>query len=181
MIGEIGFDLVEIINPYPQGKPMSKKSKKPATPAKLESHVEFQRKLARQNREPSSKGEAIKFLLAHEEIIDQKDDDGDTPLMNACDSGCIESVEVLLARGALVNQVSDDGHTALHLTAQYAGEDDIAIAKLLIQSGALVDVVAQNGWTPLMKARASGNDQLQAFLIEKGADPKTGDAHFAAL
>lgn len=142
-------------------------------PVKTKIHVAFQKKLARQSRVPSTRGEAVKYLLEHEEIVNQKDEDGDTPLMNASDAGCLESVKVLLARGALVNQVSDDGYTALHLTAQYKGDDDITIAKLLIQSGALVDVVAQNGWTPLMKARSSGNDQLQALLIAKGADPKS--------
>ena len=140
---------------------MSKKAKN------LAAHVQFQHKLAKQNREPSSKGDAVRYLLDHEEIVDQKDEDGDTPLMNSCDAGCIECVKVLLKRRASVNDKSNDGQTALHLVAQYNDETSTDIARLLIQAGAFVDESSQNGWTPLMKAQASGNIQLQALLIQK--------------
>lgn len=151
--------------------------KKAAKIVATAAHVQFQVKLARQNRVPSTKGEAVKYLLANEQIVNQKDGDGDTPLMNASDAGCLASVKVLLARGASVNAVSDDGYTALHLVAQYCDETSTDIAKLLIEKGALKDESAQDGWTPLMKAQASGNVQLQALLIEKGADAQAYGRH----
>lgn len=148
-------------------KKVGKKFGKKLTPA---THVQFQVMLAKQNEDPRTKGEAVKYLLANQEIVDQKDGDGDTPLMNASDAGCLESVKVLLARGASVNAVSDDSYTVLHLVAQYNDETSTYIAKLLIQAGALIDESSQDGWTPLMKAQSSGNDQIQALLIGKGAD-----------
>ena len=152
-------------------------SKKVENKVALAAHVQFQLKLARQNRVPFTKGEAVKYLLEHEEIVDQKDEDGDTPLMNSCDSGCIESVKVLLARGALVNEASSDGYTALHLVAQYNDVTSTDIARLLVEAGALIDESSQDGWMPLMKAQSSGNNQIQALLIEKGVDAQEYGRH----
>ena len=100
--------------------------------------------------------------------------------MNSCDAGCVESVKVLLERGASVNDKSNEGYTALHLIAQYKDETSADIANLLIKSGAVIDESAQSGWTPLMNAQASGNVQLQALLVENGADPKAMELHMAA-
>lgn len=127
-------------------------------------HVRFQKKLSRQNRIPSTKGEAVKYLLANEKIVDEPDEDGDTPLINASDAGCLESVKVLLARGANVNAVSGGGFTALHRASYYSDKDSTEIAKLLIGAGA--DVNARNGMgqKPLCIAMHGGSAELKLLL-----------------
>ena len=127
-------------------------------------HITFQKKLSRQNRVPASKGEAARYLMANKHIIDQPDPDGDTPLVNASDSGCLESTQILLARGANVNAVSSGGFTALHRACYYSDQDSTEIAKLLIGAGADVDACNGMGQKPLSIAMHGGSLELKLLL-----------------
>ena len=127
-------------------------------------HITFQKKLRRQNLAPATKGAAVRYLLANEHIIDQPDEDGDTPLSNASDAGCLESVKILLARGAIVNATADCGFTALHRACYYKDQDSTEIAKLLIGAGADVNACTLMGQKPLCIATHSGNMELKLLL-----------------
>jgi ankyrin repeat protein len=64
-----------------------------------------------------------------------------------------------------------DGFTPLHLAAFFRHP---LTARLLVDRGALVDVVARNDQlrvTPLQSAAAAREEETAALLLERGADP----------
>ncbi len=79
--------------------------------------------------------------------------------------------ELLDAEPGLVSAWADDGFTPLHLAAFFRHP---ATARLLVDRGALVDVVARNEQlqvTPLQSAAAARQEETAALLLERGADP----------
>lgn len=86
--------------------------------------------------------------------------------------GRVERLEQLLdADPALVSAWADDGFTPLHLAAFFRHPE---AARLLVERGAQVDVVARNEElqvTPLQSAAASSGEETAALLLERGADP----------
>lgn len=71
----------------------------------------------------------------------------------------------------LVSSWTDDGFTPLHLAAFFRRPET---ARLLVDRGALVDVVARNDQlqvTPLQSAVAARQEETAALLLERGADP----------
>jgi ankyrin repeat protein len=90
--------------------------------------------------------------------------------------------ELLDADPGLVTAWTEDGFTALHLAAFFRQP---ATARLLVERGALVDVVARNEElqvTPLQSAAAARQAETAGLLLECGADPNVqhGDG-FTAL
>jgi uncharacterized protein len=86
--------------------------------------------------------------------------------------GRVQRLEQLLnADPGLVFAWADDGFTPLHLAAFFRRPE---AARLLVERGALVDVVARNKElqvTPLQSAAASREEETAALLLERGADP----------
>lgn len=77
-------------------------------------------------------------------------------------------------REFMKTQSADGGWTPLHLACHYGQS---AIVRLLIDSGADVNAIAENaiGNTPLMAAIAGRNAEIIKLLIDTGADPKIKD------
>jgi uncharacterized protein len=70
-----------------------------------------------------------------------------------------------------VSAWAEDGFTPLHLATYFRRPKT---ARLLIERGALVDVVARNEQlqvTPLQSAAAAREEETAALLLERGADP----------
>jgi len=101
--------------------------------------------------------------------------DGFQPLGLACFFGRPEAAKLLLVRGGEVNTPSRNsfGVTALH--AALAGPAP-EIARSLIEAGADVNAVQQDGVTPLQEAAANDNLDLVQLLLERGADRSARDA-----
>ena len=79
--------------------------------------------------------------------------------------------ELLVADPGLVSTWTEDGFTSLHLAAFFRQPET---ARLLVEHGALVDVVARNEQlrvTPLQSAVAARQEETAALLLERGADP----------
>ena len=79
--------------------------------------------------------------------------------------------ELLDADPGLVSAWTEDGFTPLHLAAFFRQPE---AARLLVERGALVDVVARNDElqvTPLQSAAAARQEETAALLLERGADP----------
>ena len=98
----------------------------------------------------------------------------DPPLdvFEAAAVGRIERLEELLDTDpGLVSAWTEDGFTPLHLAAFFRQPE---AARLLVERGALVDVVARNDElqvTPLQSAVAARQQETAALLLERGADP----------
>ena len=90
--------------------------------------------------------------------------------------------ELIDAERELVTSWSPDGFTALHLAAFFGQED---AAKLLLERGAEVNVVARNPSivvTPLHSAAAGSHAGIVKLLLEHGADPNAAqDGGFTPL
>ncbi len=90
---------------------------------------------------------------------------GDTPLQKAIKKGDIKKVTELLDKGANINEWNYG--TPLIMAASTGR---LEIAKLLIERGADLNMIGQNGWTALGCAAANGHVELIDLLISKGAD-----------
>jgi uncharacterized protein len=98
--------------------------------------------------------------------------DPELDVFEASALGRVQRLEELLdAEPGLVAAWAEDGFTPLHLAAFFRHPE---AARLLVERGALVDVVARNKdlqVTPLQSAAASREEETAALLLERGADP----------
>lgn len=64
-----------------------------------------------------------------------------------------------------------------------ATKGDPCLARTLILSGANVNYISSNGYTPLHRAAENGNLELVTLLVDSGADvdAKTGTGETAAM
>ena len=100
--------------------------------------------------------------------------EADAPLADAAMRGDVESVRSLLGRQVDVNAPQGDGTTALHWAAY---QDDLEMAKLLIDAGADVDATTRVGdLIPIVMAAKNGNAAMIELLLEAGTDPTYADA-----
>lgn len=116
------------------------------------------------------KAEKITEALEQGADVNQRGQNGNTPLHFATWEGHVECIRVLLAHGANVDAVNTDGpHTPLHFAATFGRTE---IAGLLIEAGANVDARDKHQLTPLHFAAGKDHPEVAALLLEKGADPK---------
>jgi hypothetical protein len=93
---------------------------------------------------------------------------GISSLMNATIDSDLEAVKFFSKLGsAYINKKNIGGANALHIASR---NGDIKIVKILIESGANINSVDNEGWTPLMRAAISGHSNIVAFLLENNAD-----------
>lgn len=77
-----------------------------------------------------------------------------------------DAVTTLLANGADPRATDPDGNTPLHFAAR---SSDPGVAALLLDAAAELEVLNNEGWSPLGVASAAGNWRLARFLLERGA------------
>jgi ankyrin repeat protein len=97
--------------------------------------------------------------------VDSRDNDGQSPLSRAAESGHSAIVEMLLDEGADVN--AQGGHYGTALCAASLGSH-VDVVRLLLDEGA--DVNAKRGWccNALFAAVTADNNEIVALLLEKG-------------
>jgi ankyrin repeat protein len=96
--------------------------------------------------------------------IDLANKVGETPLMMAALKGQTELCRKLIARGAKLER---SGWTPLHYAA--SGEQ-IAVVRLMLDSGAEIDSRSPNRTTPLMMAARYGAEDMVVLLLARGAN-----------
>lgn len=113
---------------------------------------------------------AVDFFIHSGARLDLPDDRGFTPLHMAARNGHPEAIKRLLYAGADVSLKADgSGHaTALHLAAFGGNSDGVWI---LLNNGAHVDVLNDDGVTPLNWATREGHIAATKLLLKRGADP----------
>lgn len=114
--------------------------------------------------------------LLHErpELANAENEQGLTVLGYAAHYGHLEAVRVLLEHGAEVNALSHSqisyipSNTALH--AAIAGERNLDVIRLLLESGAKTDIFDSNGHTCLHTAAFhADNREIVRLLLSYGA------------
>jgi ankyrin repeat protein len=138
--------------------------------------------------------ESVKHLLAQGVDVNQKDEDGYTPLMKAVRSHKEGFVRLLLKNGADARVKASNGDTALHLACkaedptivellvsrarresgemllQASREGKKKSVKLLLSGGVDVNFRDEHGNTPLMIASGRGRLAVIEALLDHGAD-----------
>ena len=119
---------------------------------------------------------AVLQLLKKGGNVNIADENGTTPLMNACRWADEAMVHFLLAHGATPDRPrSPKGRTPLMIAcAYYSGK---SICSMLIDKGADVNAFANDGSTPLMLAAQNAKLDVVALLLKKGARPNTKDTN----
>ena len=86
--------------------------------------------------------------------VDQRDSDGNTPLIMAAMAGKTEVARLLIERGADVDAKSNSGSAAIH-SAAFLGHQ--GVVKLLVENDADTNLLNGNDQTPLEVASLSWN------------------------
>lgn len=91
------------------------------------------------------------------------------------DKGCFETVKLLIDNGAYLDESTneDTWDTPLHLAATFELPD---IMMLLIKSGAQLNVLNREGYTPLGSAICGNHNESAKILLENGADVNVPDS-----
>lgn len=108
------------------------------------------------------------LIYTHPDTINNYTSDGFTALGLACYFGQFETARYLVLKGADANLPSKNGFNVYPLHSAMAG-NYTDVARMLIESGADVNVKQQMGVTPLHSAAQNGNLDLIILLLEKGA------------
>lgn len=114
----------------------------------------------------------IKFLLNYGIDVNDRDAQGNTPLIVAANSGQKVAVNFLLEKDADVNAQNKAGNTAL-ISACFKGSQ--AETDLLIEHHANPNIQNVNGVTALIAAVKLGNTEIVKQLLGNGADARLSD------
>ncbi|XP_063913940.1 uncharacterized protein LOC135130477 isoform X2 [Zophobas morio] len=118
-----------------------------------------------------NKEDCISELLVRGSHVNQKDNEGLTPLHMACRDKCVEAVRLLLQHGADVNVVNNKGHSALHMCCDDENTHSLTeIVKMLVDHGINVNLKDNEERTALVYACASGDLDSLKYLHQNGAD-----------
>ena len=109
----------------------------------------------------------IESLLALGFSIDERDDEGVTPLMIAAVNNKLQAVKCLLKQGADPSLQDSRGRNVLHYASQGGNPE---VIELMLSHVPNIDSITKDGVTPLMIAAI--NDKLQAvkYLLKQGAN-----------
>ena len=117
--------------------------------------------------------EILNFLLVNKpeeckKLLDEADDEGDTPLHYGVYSKKPKSIETLLNFGADVNAVNAKGSSALHLAVLV---QDLQSVNMLLSQPAIDKALVDNyGDTPLHEAIVKGTSEIIDVLLDKVED-----------
>ncbi|HXR03674.1 MAG TPA: ankyrin repeat domain-containing protein [Verrucomicrobiae bacterium] len=113
-----------------------------------------------------------KILKRDPKAINTQDDEGMTPLAGAVVQEQVDVVRFLLDKGADPNIPNKNGLTPLEHACGRDKTNALALAKLLLAKGALINATNMAGFTipPLEWAISSDNTELVKLLLDHGAD-----------
>ena len=102
------------------------------------------------------------------------DNDGGTVLHNAAYAGALDLVDYLLATGCRADSLNGARQTPLHVIALRSDEDlhegHLAIADLLLEAGADINALDEDGHPPLACTHYGPSVTMARKLIDRGAN-----------
>jgi ankyrin repeat protein len=119
------------------------------------------------------------LIAAKSKDIDSRGGRHTTPLHAAAFKRHLEVASLLLKNRAEPNSLDKMARTplykAIRLGQPVEMESSLEIARLLVNSGADVNLSGNDGWTPLHAAAVSGRRDITELLLESGAILDIGD------
>jgi YVTN family beta-propeller protein len=115
--------------------------------------------------EPHSSDGSLRRILAEKSSVNDRRDDGSTPLNQAVIWGQTDIARELIERGASVDGTNSDGNTPLHLAAFFARRE---LVELLIAKGASIDAKNGNGEKPMDLVSVEWTEPLESFYRQIG-------------
>ena len=103
-----------------------------------------------------------------QEQVDQRG----TPLMDAINDGNLMHARQMAVDPGHVEESDNDGRGPLHCLARQGGQDHIEITEILLNNGANVNQVDEQGDSPLHTAIYNGNLLMAMLLLRHGANPR---------
>jgi tankyrase len=97
--------------------------------------------------------------------------DGESALQIALRNGFTIIANILLGAGADADVKNTTGLTTLQVVCEQRTPGYKELAEQLIMVGADVNVRDQKGWTPLMRAISTADQDMVALLLKNGANP----------
>ena len=121
-------------------------------------------------REAFRKGDTqeVERLIRAGVDVNNKENDGVTPIHCAAENGHTDTVQLLLDHGANVNVKDAEGYTPISEAAENGHRDTV---RLLLDHGANVDAEDDEGDTPISQAANNGHTDTVKLLLTAGADP----------
>ena len=128
--------------------------------------------------------QCARILIQNGAIVDQEDGKGDNPIHLACWEGHVEVTKLFLSSGADIDALSGrDGNSPLFCAI--IGRN-IDVARVLLKSGARVNLRSLSEMTALHQAAITGQGAICELLVERGANVDIQDnegntpLHYAA-
>jgi ankyrin repeat protein len=109
----------------------------------------------------------LELVDTQEELLEARDDTGQSPLSSASHLGLPKLVDDLLNRGADPMSADHRGDTPLH---HACFEGWLAVVNLLLQREVNLDVQANDGSTPLHGSCYKNHTDISLTLLYQGAD-----------
>jgi ankyrin repeat protein len=103
--------------------------------------------------------------------INVRNMDGESALQIALRNGFTIIAHILLGAGADADVKNTTGLTTLQVVCEKKTPGYQELAEQLIMVGADVNVHDQKGWTPLMRAISTADQDMVALLLKNGANP----------
>lgn len=128
--------------------------------------------------------ETLEYLATYKQLLEVKNNDGDTPLLLASSLGNRTFCELLVKAGADANTTDNEGGNALHWAASNEKTETVEYFAAYTN---LLNAKNKAGSTALMKAASSGHRAICEMLVKLGANVNltndTGNTalHLAAL
>src|SRR3569832_1728967 len=109
----------------------------------------------------------VRCLVAHGAQVNEKDNEGETPLHQVIKKQYFEVAELLIEQGAEVNAINAERMCPLHYAAESKNK---ALTRQLIEKGAEVNCVSNKGVTQLQIAVESKQPTMASLLLDKGGN-----------
>ena len=114
-------------------------------------------------------------LLEKGAKINQRSNDGTTPILSAAKRGDYSMVSFFYEKGAKIESKNKIGWNIFHYTAQSGNSRCFKTVFKLIDNKNLIFSVDQSGRSPLHYASEQGDPKIVVFLLKHGLDPNVQD------